>query len=227
MTLNLIDQLTLLALDDDKGVFIPDSITFSYAIAGAVILELALEEILIFDCDKVSVNETKIVEDKILGSIVETIRKSEKVRTVKFWIEKFGQKSDEIKKDTLAKLIEDGILVKREEKILWVFQVDKYPTHDPKPENQLRKRLHDIVINGHKPNLKEVMLLNLVESCRLEQEVFGKENSKVFKKEIIKIKDDDHLTGVVRQSIRDVCAAIHAMLVIMIATAVTTTAGTR
>ncbi len=30
MNLNLIDQLTLLALDDKKGNFIPDSISYSY-----------------------------------------------------------------------------------------------------------------------------------------------------------------------------------------------------
>ena len=227
MTLNLLDQLTLLALDDEKGVFIPDSTTFSYAIAGAVMLELALEEMLTFNSDRVSVKNTKDTGDIILDRFVEIIRRSEKIRTARHWIEKFGHKSDEIKKDTLAKLIKDGILEKREEKILWVFQVDKYPTFNPKPENQLRKRLHDIVINGQKPNLKEVMLLNLVESCNLEKEVFGKENARTFKKEIKKIKQDDHLAGVVQQSIREICDGIHAMLIIMIATAVTTNVATR
>jgi hypothetical protein len=41
MNLTLIDQLILLALDDHKGNLIPDSTTFSYALAGALILELA------------------------------------------------------------------------------------------------------------------------------------------------------------------------------------------
>jgi hypothetical protein len=48
MNLTLIDQLILLALDDHKGNLIPDSTTFSYALAGALILELALEEKLNF-----------------------------------------------------------------------------------------------------------------------------------------------------------------------------------
>ena len=126
----------------------------------------------------------------------------------------------------MKKLIDDGILVKKEEKILWLFNVDKYPTSDPRPENQLRARLHNIVVNHHKPDLKEVMILNLVESCRLEEEVFGKENSKVFKREFKRIKDDSEVSGVVNKSIKDICDAINAMLVIMIATAVTTNVAT-
>ena len=44
MHLNLIDQLTLLAIDDARGTFIPDSTSYSYALAGALILDLALKE---------------------------------------------------------------------------------------------------------------------------------------------------------------------------------------
>ena len=222
MTLTLIDQLTLLALDDNKGVFIPDSTTFSYAIAGAVVLELVLQEKVVITDDLVKVRPGAQVDDPVLSQYLQIVRESKKERKIKSWLENIGQKADEIKKETLAKLIEDGILVKREEKILWVFQVDKFPTHNPRPENQLRGRLYDIVINHHKPDLKEVMILNLVESCRLEEEVFGKENARVFKKEMERIKSEDHVSGVVNKSIQEICEAVNALLVIMIATAVTT-----
>jgi hypothetical protein len=222
MTLTLIDQLTLLALDDNKGVFIPDSTTFSYAIAGAVILELVLEEQIDISDDLVTVKPGARTDNPVLNQFLEMIRESKKQRKIKSWLEKIGQKGDEIKKETLAKLIDDGILVKKEEKILWVFQVDKFPTHNPRPENQLRGRLYDIVINHHKPDLKEVMILNLVESCRLEEEVFGKEKARVFKKEMERIKAEDHISGVVNKTVKEICEAVNALLVIMIATAVTT-----
>ncbi len=226
MNLTLIDQLTLLALDDYKGNFIPDSTTFSYALAGALILELILENKISVSDDFVKVVDRERTGDSILDEYIKIISESSKQRKVKSWIDKFGQKSDKIKEATLKKLIEDGILVKKEEKILWLFNVDKYPTSDPRPENQLRARLHNIVVNHHKPDLKEVMILNLVESCRLEEEVFGKENAKVFKKEFKRIKDDSEVSGVVNKSIKDICDAINAMLVIMIATAVTTNVST-
>jgi len=226
MNLTLIDQLTLLALDDHKGDFIPDSTTFSYALAGALILELILEEKISVSDDYVKVIDKNPTGDLIQDEYIKEIAESSKQRKIKSWIDKFGQKSKKIKEATLKKLMDDGILAKKEEKILWLFNVDKYPTNNPKPENQLRARLHNIVVNRHKPDLKEVMILNLVESCQLEVEVFGKENAKIFSKEFKKIKNDSEVSGVVNKSIKDICEAITAMLVIMIATAVTTNVST-
>jgi len=226
MNLTLIDQLTLLALDDHKGNFIPDSTTFSFALAGALILELILEQKISISDDVVKVLDRSATGDSILDEYIKSIHESSKPKKIKSWIDKFGQKASKIKEATLKKLIDDGILVKKEETILWVFHVNKYPASDPRPENQLRARLHNIVVNYHKPNLKEVMILSLVESCRLEVEVFGKENAKVFKKEIKRIKSDSEISGVVNKSIMEICDAINAMLVIMIATAVTTNVAT-
>lgn len=224
MNLTLIDQLTLLALDDEKGKFIPDSTTFSYALAGALILELILEEKVAISDEYVKLKDRSSTGDVILDEYIKKIDESKKQRKIKSWIDRFGQRSDKIKQATLKKLIDDRILEKKEEKILWVFNADKYPTYNPRPENQLRARLYDIVVNHHNPTLKEVMILNLVESCRLEYEVFGKENAKVFKKEIKRIKKDSEVSGVVNKSIKEICEAIAALLVIMIATTVTSSA---
>ena len=42
MKLSLINQLTLLSLDDENRSFIADSISYSYSLAGAISLELSL-----------------------------------------------------------------------------------------------------------------------------------------------------------------------------------------
>ena len=70
MNLTLIDQLTLLALDDHKGNFIPDSTTFSYALAGALILELILEE-------KISVSDDyiKVIDKNSIKELADLIEK--------------------------------------------------------------------------------------------------------------------------------------------------------
>jgi Golgi phosphoprotein 3 len=220
MDLNLIDQLTLLALDDKKGSIIPDSISFSYAIAGAVILELALEEKVDISHELVRTKDRTKTGDTILDKYFDLIQQSKKERKIKSWVDRIGNKAEQIKKDTIEKLIAKRILEKKEEKILWVFTVNKYPAQNSRPENQLRNRLYDIIVYGHKPDLKEIMLLNLIESCSLGKEVFGKEQVKLFKKKIKQINESDDLAGVVNKSIKEITDAIHAILVIMIATTV-------
>ena len=112
---------------------------------------------------------------------------------------------------------------KREGKILWIFSNDKYPTQNPRLENQLRNRLYDIIVNSHRPELKEIMLLNLIESCSLGKEVFGKAQVKTFKKRLKTINESDHLGDSISKSVKEICDAINAMLVIIIATTVVTT----
>jgi Golgi phosphoprotein 3 len=110
MDLNLIDQLTLLALDDKKGSIIPDSISFSYAIAGAVILELALEEKVDISHELVRTKDRTKTGDTILDTYFELIQQSKKERKIKSWVDRIGNKAEQIKKDTIEKLIVKRIL---------------------------------------------------------------------------------------------------------------------
>lgn len=223
MELNLIDQLTLLALDDKKGTFVTDSTAYSYALAGALIMELALEERIDLSGEKVVVKDKTKTGDKIIDTYFNLIIESEKERKVRSWVDRIGNKANKIKHDTIEKLIDSRILEKKEDKILWIFSYNKYPAQNPRPENQLRNRLYDIVVNSHRPELKEIMLLNLVESCSLGKEVFGKEKARVFKKKMKVINQYDHLASEVNKSVKEICDAINAMLVIIIASSVTTT----
>lgn len=223
MELNLIDQLTLLALDDDKGTLLADSTSYSYAIAGALVMELALDERIDLSGEKVVLKDKTKTNDKIVDTYFEAIIESKKERKINYWVEKFGNKADKIKRDTIDKLIDNRILEKKEDKILWIFSYSKYPAQNSRPENQLRKRLYDIIVNSHRPELKEIMLLNLIESCSLGKEVFGKEQVKTFKKRLKSINEYDHLGDSISKSVKEICEAINAMLIIMIATSVATT----
>jgi hypothetical protein len=226
MHLNLIDQLTLLAIDDHKGTLIPESTSYSFALAGAVILELALEKRISVSDGRVHVENSSKTGTPILDRFFEKIKASSKERSLKYWVEQIGNKGNSIKKETLTKLLESRILEEKEGKFLWIFKYRKYPVHNPTPENQLRKRLNDIVIHDHRPEMKEFMLLNLVESCGLAKEVFGKEQAKAFKKKMKTSSSYNHLSGEVNKSIREVSEAVNAMLVILITTVITTTTVT-
>ncbi len=222
MHLNLIDQLTLLALDDKKGKFISGDIAFTYATAGALILELALEERVDLSDNHVRIINKELTGDSIIDTHFKTMIQSNKERKVKDWVERIGKNANQIKKETIARLVENKILLEKEEHFLWVFSYNQYPTQNPKPENQLRQRLYNIIVNNHHPELKEIMLLNLIESCSLGKEVFGKENVKVFKQKIKNRNMYESLAGSVNKSIKEINDAINAMLVIMMATTVTT-----
>ena len=223
MTLNLIDELLLLALDDKKGTFISDSFSFAYGISGAIMLELILENRIEVCNQKVCVKDKTTTGEKILDDYLELIIQSKKERALKEWIQIFGEKAGRIIKETIEKLIEKGILTKKKEKFLWVFSINNYPARNSELENMLRDRLHDIIMNEQKPKLKEIMLLSLIDSCDLSREVFGKEKSVTYKGKIKAITEDIELTKSVNEAIKEVSDALIALSVIIMSTTTTTT----
>ncbi|WP_223034414.1 GOLPH3/VPS74 family protein [Hanstruepera marina] len=221
--LNLVDKLLLLALDDDKGTFVSGPFALTYGLAGAILLELSLQNCISIANKKVVVTTTKGLDDGLLNSYLEVIRDSKKERSLKYWVEKLGNKERAIKKDSLDKLILKGILTKREEKFLWVFNNDKFPTVNAKPENSLRHRLYDIIEHDKKPELDELMLISLIDACNLNRTVYGKDRAKRCKDQIKTVIADAKNSQVISATVKEVHEIILAMLVVIISSSIAAT----
>lgn len=223
MKLNLIDELVLLALDDDKGTFVSNSLSFGYGMAGAILFQLYMDgNIEILD-KKVKIKEGSLTGDKALDFGLEKIIKSKKERSLKHWINKLGDNANHIQEATVNKLVSLDILALKEEKILWIFSNNKFPTKNETPENGLRLRLKEIIFNNKVPELNDVMLVSLVDSCELNNEVFGKLISKETKKRIKDIISNENMPASFNDSIKEIHdQIIAALLVIMISTTVIT-----
>ncbi|MDT0551963.1 GOLPH3/VPS74 family protein [Urechidicola vernalis] len=219
--LNLVDKFLLLALDDDKGTFASEPFAMTYGLAGALLLELSLKECVSIENKKVILKRKKRTEDVFLDTYLELIANSKKVRTLMHWVQAFGNKERKIKKEILEKLISKGILVKREEKFLWVFNNDKFPTVNSKPENMLRKRLYEIIENLRKPEVDELMLISLIDTCNLNRTIYGKERSNKCKSNIKEIIQDAKHNNSISSTIKEVHDIILAMIVVIITTSTT------
>ncbi len=216
--LNLIHQLVLLALDDEKGTFVSDSLSFAYGIAGAVIFELSIEGSIELKENKIKVIKEEKLNDEILDYCFEIIRKSKKERTIRYWLQVLGKKESLLKEIAINKLISQEVLTKKEGKFLWIFSNDKFPTKNVIPENKLRVRLYDIVKNNKEPKLRDIMLISLIDSCKLNKEVYGKEIAKDKKEQIKRIIKKIQLTDSTNIIIKEIHDSIIAAITIMIAT---------
>ena len=224
--LNLVDKMLLLALDDEKGTFVSGPFALTYGFAGAILLELSLKERIKIVDKKVVVNNLKRIDDSFLDSYLELIRSSKKERSLKYWVQKFGNKERSIKKEILDKLILKGILAKREQKILWVFNNDKFPTVNSKPENILRKRLYEIIEFNKMPTLDELMLISLIDTCDLNRIVYGKDRAKRYKDSIKTIISNAKNSIAISATIKEVHEIILSMLVVIITSSIAATTVT-
>lgn len=223
MKLNLIDQLILLALNDDTGKFDVDSDTLGFATAGAVLLELVLQNRVDVDGKTVRVTDTAFTGEKILDSCFTKIVQSKKERSVSHWIEALAGVGGVIKDETVNRLIESGILRRVKEKVLWVFEVNKFPAQNRMPENMLRKRIHDIVMNDQEPDIREAVLLSLISSCDAVRTVFGKDRAAAYKRRIKEISADEQIAAIAGEAVKRVKEQMEAAMIAIIAASVATT----
>lgn len=224
MNLSLIDQLTLLSLDDESGSFIADSTTYSYSLAGAILLELSLHNrIEVIHKNKVLVKDKLNTGDALLDEYLHLMAQSKKEKTIQDWIEIIAEHADKVKQHTIDKLIKEDILTQKEEKILWVFTVHKYPAQNSEPEDTLKQRLNRIIENNEPAQLNDIMLLSLVDTCELYNEIFGKEKAKEYQKRLKVLIKDVEISAIMNQTVKEVHEAMQAALLLLISSAVMTT----
>lgn len=221
--LNLVDKLLLLSLDDEKGSFVSGPFALTYGFAGAILLELSLKECIKIVNKKVVVTKVTRLEDSLLDSYLGLLKSSKKERSLKYWVQKFGDKERSIKKEILDKLILKGILTKREHKFLWVFNNDKFPAVNSKPENILRKRLYELIEFNKKPTLDELMLISLIDACNMNRTVYGKDRAKRCKDNIKTIIVDAKNSLAISATIKEVHEIILAMILMLITTSTAAT----
>ena len=189
MNLNLIEQFLLISLDDDEGIFIADVNHLYYGIAGALLLEMAFEGKIELKDDKLILVGKPDSVDRLINQSIKGFM-NEKEQKVGYWIDAFKSNGKEIKNFTLDELISKGILRREKGKILWVIPYEKFPTEDPLPENLVRTRIENIVLHDSKPTSKDLMLLGLIDVCKLTREAFRDDDAyKIATEKIYKLAE--------------------------------------
>ena len=97
-------------------------------------------------------------------------------------------------KAALDHLIRQGILKQENGKILWVFNVKRYPSVNTEPENQLRTRLHQVIFEDAAPSTQERILLSLLLSSDLLKAIVpDKAERKIAKAKIKALTEDSEM----------------------------------
>ena len=221
---SLPEQLLLLALNDKGSVVSSAGIALPYGLAGAVLMELTLRGHLGDDGGKLVVRDPSSTEDDILDEALGHIRASKKARPPRAWVGKLSRSIKHLQARLLARLVDAGILLRQERRILWLFRGDRYPPCDDQVELAIRRRLHQIVADSAEPDLEMVVLISLVDACKLVNEVFGPTERKHAARRVKEIAESEPIGKAVSESVAAIQAAITGSIM---ATTAASTISTR
>lgn len=166
--LTLAEDIILLLLDDDTGKLASiDLMTLNYAMAGAVLMDLALRNKIDTDLESLIVADSTPTGLQMLDTYLDKISSENKENNTRYWLTELSNYGDDIVESALNMLVEKKILKTEEKKILWVIGTRVYPMIDDKEEKEVKRRIIDLLMSDVIPTPQDVVLVSLMDTCSL------------------------------------------------------------
>lgn len=208
--LRLVEEIILLMLNDDDGRFVRvPSWSMEYAIAGGVLMDMAMENRIDTDLEHLVLIDATPVGDSLLDPTLSDIAKGEK-NNVRFWVEHTAQHAYDIREEALSRLVDVGVLERQDDRFMWVFKSRRYPTIDGRAVREVKLRIMGVLFSDEIPDPRDVMLICLADACGIFRELLSSRESRQASDRIDQVRRLDLIGQSMSQAILDIETSIAA-----------------
>ncbi|WP_426957764.1 GOLPH3/VPS74 family protein [Muricoccus radiodurans] len=216
MSLTMPEELLLLMLDDRTGRLNEQAGPASnYAIAGAVLAELALRNRIDTDARRLFVTDRTPTGDALLDETLARIAAEPELparsddpewqpRNSRWWIETIGRDADAIREALFARLVAHGILRQEEGRFLWIFPERRYPMISDKEEREVKARLMGVIFEDDIPEPRDSLLIGLVRAAGLLPLLLAPDTLDAAQPRIDQVANLEELSRSLGNAVRDI-----------------------
>ncbi len=198
------EEVLLLLLNDEGGRFLSvPSWSLDYAMAGGVLMDLALENRIDTDLKRLSLVDASPVGDSLLDPTLADIAAMED-HNARFWIEHTSRRADTIREEALSRLITSGILEARDDRFLWVFRSRRYPIIDGKADREVKLRIMGVLLSDEIPDPRDVVIICLADACGILRRLLSRQELARAAARIEQIRRLDLIGQAMSQAIQDI-----------------------
>ena len=183
------EEILLLLLKEGTGYVAPVAEwRMSCALAGSVLMDLAMENRIDSDLNTLTVIDATPTGDNLLDPTLAEIAAGDEVHTPQFWVERIAQRAEAISESALEGLVEMGIL-DFDSGGFWsvsskVARSGRYPTVDGRAGEEIKGRIKRTLLDDEIPDPREVAIIGLVNSCGGFQALLEPEEFELAKERI-------------------------------------------
>ena len=208
--LRFAEEIILLLLNDGDGRFarVPKW-SLDYALAGGVLMDLALENRIDTDLESLILIDDTPTGDELLDSTLEEIATG-KERTSTFWLEQVADQADSIREMALNRMIEQGILEVQDDRFLWVFRSRRYPSIDGTAEREVKLRIMGVLFSDEIPSPRDVVIICLADACGIFKGLLSSRELDNVAPRIEQVRRLDLIGQALSKGIRDIEMSIAA-----------------
>ena len=202
--LRFAEEFMLLLLNDEDGRFanVP-SWSVNYALAGSVLMDLALENRIDTDLENLLLIDSTPVGDGLLDPTLAEIAREEK-RDARFWVERTANRAYEIREEALTRLVSGGILERRDDRFLWVFRSRRYPAVQGEAEREVKLRIMGVLFSDDIPDPRDVVIICLADACGIFRGLLSRRELDRASARIEQVRKLDLIGQAMTQAIRDI-----------------------
>lgn len=203
--LRFAEEIVLLLLHDDRGKFVRVSDWSSrYAFGGSVLMDLALENRIDTDLETLVLLDATPIGDSLLDPMLDEIAREAEPRGPRYWVERAGSREEEIREGAVQRLIERGILERREDRILWVFHAQRHKVVDDKATRQVKLRIMNLLFGDEVPSPRDVVTICLADACGIFRELLSASELEQAAERIQQLRRMDLIGQAVSKAIWDI-----------------------
>lgn len=166
--LGFVEEIVLLQLDDSQGRFVNLPLSASdVVLAGAALMELALNNRVDCDLERLILVDSKPTGDDILDDVLKQLAEAGSELSAGAVLERISVSGEKYQEMALKRLIAKGVLREENGRFLWVFHTRRYPVIDDTEQREVRARLRQLLLTDEIPDPRDVVLICLIEACGL------------------------------------------------------------
>ena len=210
--LRFAEEITLLLLDDDGRFQRVPSWSLNYALAGGVLMDLALEYRIDTDLEKLILIDSTPLGDHMLDAALADIAASDEEQNPRYWIERMAARGEAILEETLSRLVNLGILESRDDRFMWVFRSRRYPAIDGKVEREVKLRIMEVLFSDEVPEPRDVVIISLAHACGIFSELLSSRELETAATRIDQVRKLDLIGQAMTKAIRDIEMSIATSL---------------
>ncbi len=208
--LRFVEEIILLLLGDENGRFVRiPSWSLDYAMAGGVLMDLAMENRIDTDLENLILLDDTPTGDSILDPTLAEIAAGEQ-RDARYWVERTAERAETIREEALNRLVERGILEREEDRVLWVFRTRRYPVIDGRVEREVKLRVMDVLFSDEIPAPRDIVIICLVHACGIFNQLLSRQELNKASERIDQVRKLDLIAQAMSQAIRDIEVSVAA-----------------
>ena len=179
--LRLAEEILLLILDNEDGD-IASSMpphALDTILAGAVLMDLALEDRIDTDLQNLMLADPTPVGDDLLDPILAEIATESDSHPTGYWLERTARRGDEIRERALARLVARGILKSDDRSLFFlshrVSRSRRYPVIDGKTTEEVTFRIMRLLFSEDIPDPRDIVIISLASAADVFRRILSRE----------------------------------------------------